>query len=47
MISFPLMTLASASETIITAPIAILSLLNDLFDAILEVLDLILGVRLN
>ena len=47
MISFSLMTLASAPETIITSPIAILSLLNDLFDAILEVLDLILGVCLN
>ena len=47
MISFALMTLASASDAIIAAPIAILSLLNDLFNAILEVLDLILGVRLN
>ena len=46
MIIFALVTLFDASKTII-APIAILSLLNDLFNAILQVLDLILGIRLN
>ena len=42
MIIFALVTLFDASKTI-----TILGLFNDLFNAILQVLDLIFGIRLN